>query len=285
MVLTQYVTVDNKWKSKKESSRHRHKRVKLDRLANMLANRSIKDSQWLVKNRFVKGSSSGNQLMYCLPPLGSFAGTKNTYDDLTRIASDMPQPLATGQNWPSGVSTSKEIRFKYAQQKVEFKNTSVDSNIAYLDIYKYICRDGEVDYADPDTMFSVAPAKWSLSTAVTSTSIGITPFDFKEIVGKVKILGKSSMVINHLQATEFTWGRGPFTLGGMDIAGLGANTDFSLPNVTMGLIIVQTGPVGAGTDAMATSLDLFVQNTYSCRPVFNTLGGLIQTTGIPEADP
>ena len=134
-------------------------------------------------------------IVFCAP-LASFYGTANDFDDLKAINALM-LTNATGQTWPTNTVSGNKWVIENAHQELEVTNTS-SSNGLYLNIYRYICKKEVHD----NTMQSLLTTQvtWS-GTAPTSTFIGMTPFDFNDVVDKITITSKTEVLLEPLANT------------------------------------------------------------------------------------
>jgi len=77
---------------------------------------------------------------------------------------------------------------------------------------------------------------------------------------------------------RFTWGIKPFTYNTAETNSVAANSQFNLPGITHGLIIVISGPVAFGVHSAAVSMDISVINTYKAKRALTNLGGMESIT-------
>lgn len=277
-MLSQYTNLVNRFVTKKESRKHKHKRLATLARVERDMNVTMKVSKWIRTNTLNMTSSAGQQSMNCLAPLNGLYGVAGSWDDLKALLSDMPMPTATALNVPAGAIFSNKLQILKARAKLELTNTSA-TNGAYIDIYKYVTTKPS-NYGSLSAILSGAvPVTWAAGTALVASGAGLgeTPFDLKEIVNVVKILRKDSIFLAPGQSIETGYSTRGFVFKGGDINNESANSEFSYPGHTTGLIVVIAGRVNAAQTAEPLTVTALTTNEYRVKPIMTALSGMTQT--------
>lgn len=273
MSLNQYNVVTKDWTNRPESRRHKAKRLRdVARIVREM-------NQTVEVNKFIRYSTgaittlAGEQTISVLPALCGLWGTANVNDDLKTIAGEMPPPAATGQNWPAYNGYDLKMLVQSAQQTLELTNNSSTVPV-YIDVYKCVCTKFN-ESGGP--YITGAISKWAAATAVTTASIGVTPFDLKEFTEFSKILSKESVYLAPSQNFEMKFSAKGFVYDGAVINNMSGNDSWGLPGHTHFLLLVQTGALTSASTAAASTTQYLVTNKYRVKPWFSVTGGAVQT--------
>lgn len=247
------------WRGRKETRGHKKSRYAMYRrqLHEILARQP--PQKFIRRRRTSPSTAAGAQFMEFQAPLYSINGTINILDDITAIAR------ATIQNntgAPTGVLADNKFYFTSAHQKFTLSNTG--STAAYVYLYKYYVKK-RLAATDMNALFTTVPLSWAGTTAVGTTTLGASPFDFKDVTEYVTIKSCQEMMVQ--PGEEFTaeislgknktWDQEQINLNV-------ANALVGLPGWTEGFLVRAHGIVGA-TDAEAIVLVTLTVNTYMGR--------------------
>lgn len=250
--------------NRRESRRHKRRRQRDKRNFRRQAVANCKPQRFIKFNNTQIITNVNEQSMVFLPPMYSLYGSSGTQDHIFKIANDMLLNIAgVTVNIPPERVNEKHLYFESCRYTLEIVNNEAALPV-YLTLYEYYLTD-DVQYAVMNTLLATQ-RKWNLgaTSAVSPTTINITPFDLTEIVQKVHITKKTEFLLTAGSTQEYEMNDTQNkTFDTMKLAALSAaNVNCGVSGWTKGIIAVAIGPANTTNNAVALTSGVTLMGTY-----------------------
>jgi len=266
-----------RYRSKRESKRHKRARVRVAREARVEALSQVAPDTFITLTRTDWTSAVDQQSMNFLRPLYSYNGTAGSLNDIARIMniSDVTQPTV-----PSGATTNlaySKCHFIGAHQTVEITNTG--SSSAYITLTEYYMTK-DFENANLGGLLT-ANIPMTTAVAVGATQIGATPWDFGQFIHHCHITKVTEILIGPFATQEYDWGDSrDKTWDNSLYFGATAGSQVGRAGWTKGILMTLVGPVSAVSDGTASTITTLVTNKYTCKFIPDEQLKALPTTSI-----